>query len=70
MFIRVMLLLAVAVFVAACANQKKDISIQSPDNQVVVEYELSPLGEPVYTVLFKKDTVIKPSKLGVELKNS
>ncbi|PLX19486.1 MAG: alpha-glucosidase, partial [Salinivirgaceae bacterium] len=32
--------------------------------------ELSPLGEPVYTVLFKKDTVIKPSKLGVELKNS
>ncbi len=34
-----------------------------------MNFSISPQGEPVYELLYKDKTVIKPSKLGLELKN-
>jgi hypothetical protein len=68
MLYRLMLLLAMAAFAMSCSNPKEDLSVQSPDNQVLIEFQLSAKGEPVYSVLYKNDTVIRPSVLGFDLK--
>lgn len=43
-------------------------SIQSPDGNLKLNFELKQ-GQPVYHLTFKGKDVIKPSKLGLELKN-
>jgi hypothetical protein len=67
---RVVLFLIVAIIVAACSNFKGDLSLQSPNKEIRIEFQLSSNGEPFYTVYFNNDTIIKPSILGFNLKNS
>lgn len=43
-------------------------SIQSPDGNLKLNFELKQ-GQPVYHLTFKGKDVVKPSKLGLELKN-
>ena len=44
-------------------------SITSPDGQLRLNFSVNPQGEPVYKLSYKGKAVIKPSKLGLELKN-
>ena len=44
-------------------------SITSPDGQLRLNFSANPQGEPVYELSYKGKAVIKPSKLGLELKN-
>lgn len=43
--------------------------IQSPSKNISVDFSLTNQGEPTYKVTYKGKEVIKPSKLGVSLKN-
>ena len=44
-------------------------SITSPDGQLKLDFSVNTQGEPVYELSYKGKEVIKPSKLGLELKN-
>ena len=44
-------------------------SITSPDGQLRLNFSVNPQGEPVCELSYKGKAVIKPSKLGLELKN-
>ena len=44
-------------------------SITSPNGQLQLNFSVNPQGEPVYELFYKGKAVIKPSKLGLELKN-
>ena len=44
-------------------------SITSPDGQLKLNFSVNAQGEPVYELSYKGKDVIKPSKLGLELKN-
>jgi len=44
--------------------------LQSPDKNFSLTFSLSATGEPFYTLTYKGNEVIKPSKLGMKLKNS
>lgn len=44
-------------------------SITSPDGQLKLDFSVNTQGEPVYELFYKGKEVIKPSKLGLELKN-
>lgn len=44
-------------------------SVTSPDGQLRLNFSVNPQGEPVYELSYKGKAVIKPSKLGLELKN-
>ncbi len=44
--------------------------IQSPSGKLTLQFSLSSEGQPTYQLSFGKKTVIKLSKLGLELKNS
>ena len=44
-------------------------SITSPDGQLKLNFSVNMQGEPVYELSYKGKEVIKPSKLGLELKN-
>lgn len=55
-------LLALAIFIPVSAEK-----LSSPSGMVVVDFNLSDSGEPVYSMKFKDKEVIKPSKLGFEL---
>ena len=44
-------------------------SITSPDGQLRLNFSVNPQSEPVYELSYKGKAVIKPSKLGLELKN-
>ena len=41
--------------------------LQSPDGNLVMTFELQDDGTPTYSLTFKSQTVIKPSKLGLDL---
>ena len=43
--------------------------ITSPNGQLQLNFSVNPQGEPVYELFYKEKAVIKPSKLGLELKN-
>ena len=43
--------------------------IASPNGQLQLNFSVNPQGEPVYELFYKGKAVIKPSKLGLELKN-
>jgi hypothetical protein len=42
--------------------------LKSPDGKFVMNFSLVENGTPGYTLLYKGKVVIKPSKLGLELK--
>jgi hypothetical protein len=44
--------------------------IKSPDNQLTLQFALQNGGVPTYRLTYKGRDVIKPSKLGLELKNA
>lgn len=52
-----------AVFCIANAQQ-----VKSPDGNFIMTFSLQSNGAPTYTLLYKGKVVIKPSKLGLELK--
>ena len=43
--------------------------ISSPNGQLRLNFSVNTQGEPVYELFYKEKVVIKPSKLGLELKN-
>lgn len=43
--------------------------ISSPNGQLRLNFAVNTQGEPVYELFYKEKVVIKPSKLGLELKN-
>eukprot|EP01136_Pigoraptor_vietnamica_P009532 Opistho-1_new@46163 len=43
--------------------------LQSPDQQLTLRFSLQTDGTPSYSLLYKNKTVIKPSKLGIELES-
>jgi hypothetical protein len=49
-----------------CANSQQ---LKSPDGKFTMEFTLQKDGTPSYSLNYKDKTVIKPSKLGLELKN-
>ena len=44
-------------------------NLTSPNGQLQLNFSVSASGEPVYELLYKGKSVIKPSKMGLELKN-
>lgn len=44
-------------------------SITSPNGQLQLNFSVNAQGEPVYELSYKGKVVIKPSKLGLELKD-
>ena len=44
-------------------------SITSPDGHLKLNFSVNAQGEPVYELSYKGKEVIKPSRLGLELKN-
>lgn len=44
-------------------------SITSPNGQLQLNFSVNSQGEPIYELFYKGKAVIKPSKLGLELKN-
>lgn len=44
--------------------------LQSPDGNLQLRFSLSEDGRPFYELLYKSKPVIKPSGMGLELKNS
>ena len=45
------------------------LTLTSPNGQLSMTFSLSSNGEPTYQLLYKGKTVIRPSKLGLELKD-
>ncbi|MBU3807591.1 MAG: glycoside hydrolase family 97 protein [Candidatus Phocaeicola faecipullorum] len=54
---------------ASIVNAQAD-KIESPSGNVEINFELSPSGEPVYSMKYNDKDIIKPSKLGYELKGN
>ncbi len=61
-----MCLLLLLLWMSGLANAK---NITSPSGQLQLNFSVSEQGEPVYELTYKGKAVIKPSKLGLELKN-
>lgn len=53
-------------FVVHAANSQQ---LKSPNGKFIMEFALQKDGTPSYNLTYKNKTVIKPSKLGLELKN-
>ena len=51
-----------------CAFVANAQRLTSPDGNLVMNFSLNPKGAPTYELFFKDKAVIKPSKLGLELK--
>ncbi len=45
-------------------------TLNSPNGDLTLNFEVSPKGEPTYSLTYKSQDVVKPSKLGLELKNA
>lgn len=58
----------VLAFVAA--GTLKAEKLTSPNGQLEMNFTLTPQGEPLYELTYKGKAVIKPSKLGLELKDA
>ena len=62
------LMLSTICLLFALAGKAEGVS--SPSGQVKLDFELSKNGVPTYQVEYKGKSVINPSTLGLELKNS
>jgi hypothetical protein len=56
--------------VLAVSLSNKAETLMSPDNNFKMEFLMNATGVPEYSLTYKEKTVIKPSKLGFELKNA
>lgn len=61
--------LACFLLVLLVSGMAKAESITSPNGQLRLNFSVNAQGEPVYELSYKGKAVIKPSKLGLELKN-
>ena len=61
------LILSVLFIAGALAAKAEGIS--SPSGKLTLNFEVAENGMPVYEVSYKNQAVIKPSKMGLELKN-
>ena len=43
--------------------------LKSPNGQLVLQFSVSAKGEPTYSLSYKDKTVLKPSRMGIELKD-
>jgi alpha-glucosidase len=59
--------LKIAFFLLATTLMVSAQTLTSPDGNLQMNFSLSEEGSPVYTLTYKGKTVIKPSKLGLEL---
>ena len=50
-------------------NIIKAQQIKSPNQELQMDFSLQSDGTPIYSLNYKNKVVIKPSKLGLELKN-
>ena len=55
-------------FVCVCGALMAE-SITSPDGNLYLDFTVNAQGEPVYQLFYKGKAVVKPSKLGLELKD-
>ena len=62
------LLLCAAALLAATAIHADELQLSSPNGQLTMRFTLTAQGEPTYALSYKGKPVIKPSKLGLELK--
>jgi hypothetical protein len=53
-------------FLIVCASSLHAEDLSSPGGNFVMRFDLDGEGTPTYELLYKKKTVIKPSKLGLE----
>ena len=58
------------VLALAAAGTLKAEKLTSPNGQLEMNFTLTPQGEPLYELTYKGKAVIKPSKLGLELKDA
>ena len=57
------------IYMLLCSTLIAAESLTSPDGNLKLLFSLSKQGEPVYELFYKSKVVIKPSKLGIEIKN-
>ncbi len=57
-------------FLFTCPDSGFAQEIKSPDGNLIVRFRLSDSGAPVYELQYKSKTVIKPSLLGLKLKDA
>lgn len=62
-------IIAAIVFIFLCAQPHDAQTISSPDRKMKLNFKLNPAGELFYSLSFNRSSVIKSSKLGIELKN-
>ena len=55
-------------FVWVCGAMMAE-SITSPNGNLHLDFTVNAQGEPVYQLIYKGKAVVKPSKLGLELKD-
>ena len=58
-----------ALFWLAFFSPAKSQQLKSPNGKFVMEFSLQNDGTPIYSLKYKGKAVVKPSKLGLELKN-
>jgi alpha-glucosidase len=67
MFMKKLLIAVSGLFLCLALNAEK---VSSPSGTVTVNFELTKSGTPAYEVEYKHKVVIRPSKLGLELKDA
>jgi glucan 1,4-alpha-glucosidase len=61
------ILTALLIFIFSLATQAQEL--KSPNGQLSMAFALQPDGTPAYQLSYKGKTILKPSKLGLHLKN-
>jgi len=64
------ILFVAAICLAGKATAAEPIVLNSPNGKLQMTFSLSEKGEPTYMLQYKGKTVIRPSHLGLELKNA
>ena len=64
------ILFVAAICLAGKATAAEPIVLNSPNGKLKMTFSLSEKGEPTYMLQYKGKTVIRPSHLGLELKNA
>ncbi|MBF8148695.1 glycoside hydrolase family 97 protein [Winogradskyella sp. F6397] len=65
------IILAIALSLFSCNSEKQQITeIKSPDEKVVIDFNINNEGRPFYTVKFNNKTVVDTSYLGFDFKDA
>lgn len=68
--LRILLMLVMMVFLAKPATASNALTLKSPNGQLVMTFSLTAKGEPTYQLDYKGHAVIRPSHLGLALKDA